>query len=295
MLIFWTFLALFPFSHWSPPSLSVLLGSLFCWILIPFPEVSLLCGVLSWKRACLKVLRVHRGPDCSWLFSSLYSGSFAHTPKLRGPIAACFSCNSQIGPLSFPMNSFGYFGGSPVLRFFRHYPTDSLYCLLSRLIPWKSMPVADFRQPCLYSEIIGVLYHLVLLYFLDLFSSCSIWFMWGIRDNENHAVMAAISRMPPSAPILTLKKKKIHKQGDGCNSFSCWRTDKETCSPILLLLDERRGGEKRKTPTILVEVPFRKEPAVLFLISFIFSNWILTELDFFIREHEPGPRPLAVR
>lgn len=197
MLIFWNFLALFPFSHWSRPSLSMLLGSLFCWILIPFPEVSLLCGVLSWKRACLIVLRVHRGLDCSWLFSSFYSGSFAHTPKLRGPIAVCFSCNSQIGPLSFPMNSFG---GSPVLRFFRHYPTDSLFCLLSRLILWKSMPVASFPQPCLYFEIMGVLYQLVLLYFLDLFSSCSIWFMWGIGDSENHGFMAAI--FPECLPVL---------------------------------------------------------------------------------------------
>lgn len=40
------------------------------------------------------------------------------------------------------------------------------------------------------------------------------------------------------------------------------------CSFWMREEEERRG----KAPRILVEVPFRKEPAVLFLISFIFSN-----------------------
>lgn len=58
----------------------------------------------------------------------------------------------------------------------------------------KSVAVADFHPlaPRLYFEIVGILYHLVLLYFLDLFSSCSIWFMWGFGDSENYAFTATI-------------------------------------------------------------------------------------------------------
>lgn len=131
------------------------------------------------------------------------------------------------------------------------------------------MAVVSFPPPCLYFEIVGILCHLVLLHFLDLFSSCFIWFMWGFGDSENHAFTGChLSRMPPSATILTHLKKIVHKQGDGCNSFSGWRTEKKTYSPILPLLDERRG----KAPKILVEGPFNEKPAVLFLISFVFSN-----------------------
>lgn len=70
------------------------------------------------------------------------------------------------------------------------------------------MAVASFPPPCLYFKIVGILYHLVLLHFLDLFSS-SIWFMWGFGDSENHAFTAAI--FPECLPMLlfnTLKKEK---------------------------------------------------------------------------------------
>lgn len=44
--------------------------------------------------------------------------------------------------------------------------------------------------------------------------------------------------------------------------------------------------KSRKAPTILVEVPFSKESVVLFLISFVFSNFILMEFNVTIQKHD---------
>ena len=148
------------------------------------------------------------------------------------------------------------------------------------LILWSSVGCCWFSPYHLYIlKFVGIFHHPVLLYFLDLISSCPIWSVWGLGYCEMMLLL------PPSFQNASQWShfnilKNVHEQVDGCNSCLSWGTERKMYWLVLLLL----GKKSRKAPTILVEGRFSREAAVLFLISFCSQHFNSCRVWFYRSE-----------